>query len=439
MWNRPGPHPGTDPATTVADMNAHSSSRPRQLRAIAALAVVAAALLTACSSSSGSSSTTTATILGSPGLPAFYGVPDPLPQGKPGQLIASEPVTVTGLNGTMSRVMYHSTTIDGRDIAVTGLIAIPKGSAPAGGWPVITWAHGTTGLADACAPSLDAAGTVQLANGLLDAGYLVVATDYEGLGTPGLHPYIVGESQAHGVLDIVRTAQSFPGANASKRYVVWGHSQGGHAAMFAGHIAGSYAPELQLVATVAGAPPSQLLLINAALQTSPYKHYIAMVAAAMNAAYGDDKADLSLVLQPEGIEFIGKVDSLCSSDLSKAAASLDFTKLQKTDPSKVPSWNQLLRDNDPGTFTTPLPNPLLIIHGGNDEQIPVASSALLFDQLCKIGQVEQRWVFDGQSHAGVITPSFASMVTWIGDRFAGKPMPDPLQPPGAVVQSCGKS
>jgi len=420
-------------------MNDHSAYRPRTLRAVAALALVAAALLSACSSSSGSSSNTTATILASPGLPAFYGVPDPLPKGEPGKVIASEPVTVVGLKGTMSRVMYHSRALDGRDIPVTGLILVPNGTAPAGGWPVITWAHGTTGMADSCAPSLDPSSFITLANGLLDAGYLVVATDYEGLGTPGLHPYIVGESEARGVLDIVRAAQNFPGANASKRYVVWGHSQGGHAAMFAGHIAPTYAPELQLVATVAGAPPSQLLLINAALQTSPYKHYIAMVAAAMNAAYGDDKADLTLVLQPEGIEFIGKVDSLCSSDLSKAAAGLDFTKLQKTDPSKVPAWNQLLRDNDPGTFTAPIASPLLIIHGGNDEQIPVVSSGLLFDQLCKIGQVEQRWVFDGQSHAGVIAPSYSSMLTWIGDRFAGKPMPDPITPTGAVVQSCGKS
>jgi hypothetical protein len=209
--------------------------------------------------------------------------------------------------------------------------------------------------------------------------------------------------------------------------------------MFAGHIAKSYAPEIELVADVAGAPPSQLLLVNAALQTSPYKHYIAMVAAAMNAAYGDQKADLTQVLTPEGLDFLKNMDTMCSSDLGKAAAGLDFTKLQKTDPATIPSWNQLLKDNDPGTFTAPIPVPLLIIHGGNDEQIPVVSSALLFDQLCKIGQVEQRWVFAGQSHAGVIAPSFTSMMTWIGNRFAGKPMPDPIAPTGAVVQSCPKS
>jgi pimeloyl-ACP methyl ester carboxylesterase len=413
----------------------------KRLLAILLAAVLGFAAL-GCSSDDQKSSSNRGTVTmvkGSPDLPDFYGVPDPLPAGKPGDVIRSEPVNIPGLNGSMSRVMYLSTNINGEAIAVTGLILIPNGTAPSGGWPIITWAHGTTGIADACAPSLQPAEFVTLANGLLDAGYLVVATDYEGLGTPGRHPYIVGESEARGTLDIVRMAQNFPNANASKRYVIWGHSQGGHAAMFAGHIARTYAPEIELVADVAGAPPSQLLLVNAALQTSPYKHYIAMVAAAMNAAYGDQKADLTQVLTPEGLDFLKNMDTMCTSDLGKAAAGLDFTKLQKADPATIPSWNQLLKDNDPGTFTAPIPVPLLIIHGGNDEQIPVVSSAALFDQMCKIGQVAQRWVFAGQSHAGVIAPSFTSMMSWIGNRFAGKPMPDPIAPTGAVVQSCPSS
>jgi pimeloyl-ACP methyl ester carboxylesterase len=413
----------------------------KRLLAILLTAVLGFAAL-GCSSDDQKSSSNRGTetmVKGSPDLPDFYGVPDPLPTGKPGDVIRSEPVNIPGLNGSMSRVMYLSTNINGEAIAVTGLILIPNGTAPSGGWPIITWAHGTTGIADACAPSLQPAEFVTLANGLLDAGYLVVATDYEGLGTPGRHPYIVGESEARGTLDIVRMAQNFPNANASKRYVIWGHSQGGHAAMFAGHIARTYAPEIELVADVAGAPPSQLLLVNAALQTSPYKHYIAMVAAAMNAAYGDQKADLTQVLTPEGLDFLKNMDTMCTSDLGKAAAGLDFTKLQKADPATIPSWNQLLKDNDPGTFTAPIPVPLLIIHGGNDEQIPVVSSAALFDQMCKIGQVAQRWVFAGQSHAGVIAPSFTSMMSWIGNRFAGKPMPDPIAPTGAVVQSCPSS
>ena len=150
-------------------------------------------LLAACSSdsskpsASGSSQTQASTVTDPPpaGLPAFYGIPDPLPAGKPGDVIKTEPVTVPMLHGTMQRVMYHSQSIQGKDIPVTGLIAVPNTPPPAGGYPVISWAHGTTGIADECAPSLSPNDYVSIANGLLDAGYVVAGTDYEGLGTPG--------------------------------------------------------------------------------------------------------------------------------------------------------------------------------------------------------------------------------------------------------------
>lgn len=414
------------------------------------LALCAALLVAAAACSSGSSATsteapsstaaaTTATIAAPAGLPAFYSVPDPLPAGKPGDVIKTEKVDVPGLNGTLYRVMYHSQSIRGQDIAVTGMIAVPSTPAPAGGYPVISWAHGTTGLADTCAPSINPADDVKLANGLLDQGYLVTATDYEGLGTPGRHPYIAGISEARGTLDIVRAAQQIPEASASPNYVVWGHSQGGHAAMFTSNIAASYAPELQLKGVVAGAPPSQLLLINAALQQSNYRHYILMAAAGLNAGYGDQAAPLDEVLTPAGLEAINQVDQGCSSDLGKALANTDISTLQKADPATVPAWNTLLKENDPGNFATPSAQPLLIIHGGSDEQIPTVSSALLFDQLCKIGQQTQRWVYPGQSHAGVIQPSFNDMSSWIADRFAGKPVSASAAPtgqPDVAVQQC---
>jgi len=414
---------------------------------VLALAVVLALAAGACASGSDATSAapgtaaavTGATIAAPVGLPAFYAIPDPLPQGAPGELIASEKVDVPGLEGTLYRVMYHSQSIQGADIPVTGMIAVPTTPAPAGGFPVVSWAHGTTGLADACTPSIDPADDVELANALLAQGYVVTATDYEGLGTPGRHPYIAGVSEARGTLDIVRAVQQLPEANASRDYVVWGHSQGGHAAMFTSHIAEQYAPELQLKGVVAGAPPSQLLLINAALQQSAYRHYILMAAAGLNAGYGDQAAPLDLVLTPAGLEAIKQVDEGCSSDLGKALANTDVTTLQKADPATVPVWNELLRENDPGTFTTPSSQPLLIIHGGNDEQIPVASSALLFDQLCKIDQQTQRWVYPGQSHAGVVLPSSQDMLNWIADRFAGKPVSASAPPTGqadVAVQQC---
>jgi alpha-beta hydrolase superfamily lysophospholipase len=410
---------------------------------VSCIAVVGAAA--GCSSGSSTTTATTTTVLTAntiaapAGLPDFYAVPDPLPAGQPGDLIKAEPVTVDGLDGSVWRVMYLSESLAGQPIAVTGLVAVPSSAAPEGGRPGITWAHGTTGLADTCAPSLDATKLDPIANQLLGQGYVVTATDYEGEGTPGRHPYIAGESEGRGVLDIVKAARQMPETDAGTRYVIWGHSQGGHAALFAGHIAADWAPGLDLLGVVAGAPPSQLLLINAALQKSPFKYYIGMAAAGLNAAYGDAKAPLDQVLTPAGLTWLQQVDTMCAGDLGTASKDIDFTTLQKADPATVPGWSDLLKANDPGTFTTPIPAPLLIIHGGNDEQIPVVSSAALFTQLCAIGQVEQRWVYPDQSHAGVIAPSFGDMLTWIDHRFAGEPAPDPMQPQGPPVpatQSC---
>jgi pimeloyl-ACP methyl ester carboxylesterase len=382
---------------------------------------------------------TSGTIPAPAGLPAFYAVPDPLPAGQPGDVIKSEPVTSAKLHGTMTRVMYHSRSIQDRDIPVTGLIAVPNTPPPAGGFPVIAWAHGTTGIADQCAPSLAPDDYADLANTLLDAGYVVVGTDYEGLGTPGRHPYIVGDSEARGTLDIVRAARTLPDAHASDRYLVWGHSQGGHAAMFALHIADTWAPELHLVGVVAGAPPSQLGLIYTALQTSPFKYYLLMAGAGFNAAYGDQAAPLDAVLTPTGITALAEVDKGCAGDVGRATADLPTSSVTKGDPNQSPEWAKLLKENDPGQFSAPASEPLLVIQGGNDEQIPVAATALMFDQLCTIGQVEQRWIYPGQSHAGVIAPSFGDMLTWINDRFAGAPAPDPTAPvgqPDVQAQRC---
>ena len=137
-----------------------------------------------------------------------------------------------------SLILYRSTDLDGKLNAVSGSVTLPKGKAPKGGWPVITYAHGTTGAADECAPTrgYDAGELASYAYPLLKrwlkAGYAVVRTGSEGLGTPGVHQYLVGPSEGHSVLDAVRAARAFDG-KLSKRFVIAGHSQGGHAALFA--------------------------------------------------------------------------------------------------------------------------------------------------------------------------------------------------------------
>ena len=393
----------------------------------------------ACTSDDAEGTAPPTTVAPPVGLDTFYGVPDPLPDGRPGDLLSYERVYVDGLQGTQWRVMYLSESIMGDPVVVTGVVLVPESPAPDGGRVAVSWAHGTEGLADECAPSIDPSKVAQYATPLLDHGWVVTATDYEGLGTPGRHPYLVGESEGRGVLDIVKAAHEIPEAELGDRYVVWGHSQGGHAALFAGEIAEEWAPDLELVGVVSGAPPSQLLALNAKLQTTPFKHYVAMSVAGLNAGYGDDRAPLDAVLNAEGISWLANVDELCSLNLGVAAFVVDFDRFETADPADVPAWRSIIEENDPGRFTDPIPAPLLIVHGDADEQIPADSSDQLLEQLCAIGQVAERWVFPGANHTSVVRESYDDMVRWIADRVDGAAPSDavvPAGPPEPSTQSC---
>jgi pimeloyl-ACP methyl ester carboxylesterase len=382
----------------------------------------------ACSDSTSpttASSTTTAKADGGPVEvpPAddLYALAVPLEPGEPGDVIAVQAVEGLDVEATVLRVLYHSESIAGDDIAVSGIIAVPTTPAPAGGRVVLSWAHGTTGIADECAPSKDPAGqSVELIAPFLERGMVFAATDYEGLGTPGRHPYIAGVSEGRGVLDIVRAARALGDqVAASNEAVIWGHSQGGHAALFANQIAPEWAPELQIVGTVAGAPPSQLTLIAAALKNSPYRFYLGMVAAGWEAAYPD--ADPADVLTPLGVEQLAKVDTGCGAELATAWNDVPYDDLVKADPATVEPWATLLVENDPGFVVGE--SPVLIIHGEQDEQIPLVSSKLLLDRMCGIGQVVERRTYPG-SHAGVIAPSLPDMLSWIDGRLAGDAAPN---------------
>lgn len=191
---------------------------------------------------------------------AFYTWADPVPP-MPGKLLRSEALTPqqslasAGLN---LRILYSST--DGLDnltpVAVSGALFVPKGPAPAGGWPLMAWAHGTVGSADRCAPSLNQRSPrdTRYLNHWLEQGYAIVATDYQGLGTPGLHPYGLTRPVAYGVLDSIRAVGAAP-VNVSRRAVVFGQSQGGRAAFATAVMAKDYAPDVEVVGVVATGTP----------------------------------------------------------------------------------------------------------------------------------------------------------------------------------------
>ena len=335
--------------------------------------------------------------------------------------MSSAPFAAPGLHGTAIRVEYHSQSVAGDDIVVSGLVAYPDQAvaAPPTGRPVLTFAHGTTGIGDSCAPSTDPGSLAALtlvANRFLDQGMVVVETDYEGLGEPGRHPYLVGPSEGRGVLDIVRAAQHVGDAHAGNDVVIWGHSQGGHAALFATEIAPQWAPELHILGTIAGAPATEMPLIVTGLASAANPFYLVMIAVGFQAAYPE--LDLHDVLTDEAISRIGVVDTGCSAAIKKAYANLPGGGTVKTDPEKVPAWKARLDASDPGHVRTD--DPIFIYQGGSDEVIPVALSGLLFSRLCGLGQVAQRTIYPGQSHAGALVAGLGDITAWIDARVAGQ-------------------
>src|ERR1051326_5413947 len=171
-----------------------------------------------------------------------------VPAPEPGTLLGSRPLPAefwpAGAADAMS-VAYQGVGYHGAGREVTGSVFLPAGAPPAGGWPVGSYAHGTPGLSDQCAPSQ--VGLTRLerehVSRWLAAGYVVAATDYEGLSTPGPHPYFNGEAVADDVVDIFRATRMLD-RRVGRRWLVAGFSQGGHAALFVGLMAARYAPDL---------------------------------------------------------------------------------------------------------------------------------------------------------------------------------------------------
>jgi hypothetical protein len=398
-------------------------------RLVGALAVVVVAAMAAGCSGSGSSSGDTAEPEAD--APAtdqvaatepftggdFYAVPDPLPEGEHGTLIRYEPLESEG-GGALYRVMYLSEDVGGDPIVVTGVVGVPDGPAPEGGRQVVTLAHGTTGVADECAPSKDASGAgVALLRPFVDAGYLVAHTDYEGLGTPGRHPYLVGESEGRGVLDAATAARSLPEADAGDQLAIFGYSQGGHGALWAGQLAEEWAPEYELVGTVAGAPATELPLIFGSAGRLRIAGFLYMIIAGFNDAYPD--APLSDVLTPAGEAELAAVDQGCTGDVLRHFAALDATQLLVPDGAATGPWERLADENNPGNVKTD--EPILILHSAADETVPAALSAALFERMCGLGQVAERRVYEnGHGHVQAAPGAVADGLAWIQQRFSGE-------------------
>src|SRR4051794_31972562 len=304
-------------------------------------------------------------------------------------------------------VLYRSTDANGHTDAVSGSITVPKGKAPKGGWPILTWAHGTTGIADSCAPTRSPADpstsyVYPQLDAWLKAGYAVVRTDYQGLGTPGVHGYLIGKDEGRSVLDIVRAARRSV-AHLSNRVIIAGRSQGGHAALWAAALAKSWTPELKVAGTAAFAPAShvgeQASAISAVHTPSGLSGIAALILRAADVA--QPSLGLSSLLSDRAKQLYPQTLSPCLAppDASKSWGGLapaDILK-QGADTSKIVAY---LNTNGPeGLKNRP---PLLILQGTADTTVLPPLTDQLDNQLAAAGTKVAYKKYDGITHGGIV-------------------------------------
>jgi putative ABC transport system permease protein len=344
-----------------------------------------------------------------------YAVPPESGTAKPGRLRSATPISApTGLKAW--RVLYDSTIRDGQPTIVSGLVFAPDRPAPKEGWPVVSFAHPTTGLADRCAPSRNIGvleNTVATLVGQLNM--VAVESDYPGLGTVGPHPFLDGISSGRSVLDIATAAATIDGLPLSSATILWGHSQGGHAALWAASQAPTYTPNLEIRGVLAGAPPSQLRTLVDRLEKTPDRGYASLIAKGLQSV--NPSLRLSDVLSPRGIELTESLEEKCSGEVNQSAQR-DTVRA----PSPLPdAWLNVLDADEPGR--APINAPILLIHGVADELVPVSSSKALQDQLVALGSTVERKVYPGAGHADVVLTSLTDSIAWIAKQAATPPQP----------------
>lgn len=344
-----------------------------------------------------------------------------------GALIRSELIEGAPDGATAYRVLYKSEGLQGEPIAVSGVVIVPAGPAPANGRRIIAWAHPTTGIVPKCAPSLARVlfRSIQGLQEMLRLGYVVTATDYPGLGTPGPHPYLVGVSEGRAVLDSVRVARLMPGAGGGRAFAVWGHSQGGQAALYTGILAHTYAPELKLVGVAAAAPATELgTLLTDDMDTSGGKNITAMTLWSWSRVYG---APISNVVTPEAMPTVDRLANKCIERFfdvfERRGPSKDLQQsfLQEENFTDLEPWRSLLARNTPKTLPPSIP--VFLAQGMKDTLVPPSVTENYMQELCKAGTAVQWYPVPNAGHLFVARDSARATIDWIGGRFAGLPAP----------------
>ncbi|WP_083982231.1 lipase family protein [Actinomadura hibisca] len=377
-----------------------------------------------------------------PGVPPppakdpFYKPPSPLPAGRPGDVIRARPSVFTLDPGRRSpyggvkawQLLYRSESATGGPIAVSGTVLVPaKPWARKGKRPLVSYAVGTRGLGDKCAPSYS------LSRGLdyeelfiadaLARGWAVAVTDMQGLGTPGRHTYVVGRSQGKAVLNMARAAQRLPGTglDTGGPVGIWGYSEGGGSAGWAAQLAASYAPELAVKGTVAGGIPGKMRKLLAH-NGGPFTLLLLMAAVGYDAAYPE--LDLDRYLNDRGRRMLAKYQDACVAHVDVLPLFLDtaFRRISDftvRDPLDDPRWRARLDENDLGLIAPSAP--VFDAQALLDEVIPYGQAEQVRRDWCARGANVTWQVYPVAEHLlGAVFAEPAS-VAFLDDRFHGRP------------------
>jgi dipeptidyl aminopeptidase/acylaminoacyl peptidase len=359
--------------------------------------------------------------------PSFYEPPRSLADLAPGEIIRSESITPAPAGAEAHRILYVSTDEHDQPIAVSGVVFVPIGSAPAAGRPIIAWAHGTTGVADRCAPSLvypdGGASRVPELTRFLAQGAIVVTTDYPGLGTPGIHPYLVGASEGRAVLDSIRAARAFTNEADDAKAVVYGHSQGGHAVLFAAEIAEGYAPDVDLVGAAAMAPPTDLAELMEADQGEAAGVVLTSLAITSWSKYYPDTHARDIV-KTIYLPAVADVGRTCIATNEESLPTLpDVLTLRdrflKGNPTTNSAWHPHFVANSPAT--TIRGTPLLVAQGLIDDLVRPEVTEEYVDRQCQDGADVTLRTYPKAGHFSLRTIAAPDVADWMLARLDGQP------------------
>lgn len=368
-------------------------------------------------------------------LSPFYRWDAALPA-KPGAVLRTEPMPAQSditAAATGKRLLYTSTDVrwDSGQIPVSGTLYVPKGPPPKGGWPLVAWAHGTLGIADICAPSWTGfrPRDATYIDRWLKAGFAVVATDYQGLGGPGPHPYLYWQAEGRSVLDSVRAALADAPGLISNQILIAGQSQGGSAALGAARLAEVYAPELKVAGVVATGPNSTFPGGPIAL---PVRNSANMFLSFASGGLRDDGPPIEAIVTAQGGKLLDTARQACTKEIGMAARELKIGALSDAfsiPPSELAALRIPVTDQPMGMIGAPI----MIGTGLADDTVPPARQYAVVSALCASGNRVVWGRYDGLGHDGALHGSFDQSLAFARSVLASDAVASScsnLSPPG---------